>query len=37
MPANELKRLIQKVAGGATLGQDEARTALELKIGRAHV
>ena len=30
MPAAELKRLIQKVSGGATLGTDEIRTALEI-------
>lgn len=30
MPAAELKRLIQKVSGGATLGIDEIRTALEI-------
>jgi anthranilate phosphoribosyltransferase len=30
MPAAELKRLIQKVSGGATLGTEEIRTALEI-------
>jgi anthranilate phosphoribosyltransferase len=30
MPAAELKRLIQKVSGGATLATDEIRTALEI-------
>ena len=30
MPAAELKRLIQKVSGGATLTTDEIRTALEI-------
>lgn len=30
MPKNELKQLIQKVAGGRTLASDEIRTALEI-------
>jgi anthranilate phosphoribosyltransferase len=30
MPANELKRLIQKVSTGATLEEDEIRTALDI-------